>query len=58
MEDKFRLDPLYNSIIQYFENLLKAKKRNKIINAPAEIEFYEKYVDNFCDFKNLYIKKM
>ena len=58
LEDKFKFDPLYNSIIQYFENLLKAKKRNKIIKAPAEIEFYEKYVDNFCDFKNLYIMKM
>ena len=46
--------------IQLF-NILKIyqkQTRNKTINAPELLEFHEKYVDNFCDFKNLYIMKI
>ena len=58
MDGKFKHDPLYDSIIQYFENLSKSKKTNKTIDAPELLEFQEKYVDNFCDLKNLYIMKV
>ena len=37
--------------------LLNAKKKNKSCAAPQMIQFYEKYVDNFLDFKKLFILK-
>ena len=51
----FKKDPLYSSIIGNFEKILKNKYSNII--PPKEIKFYEEYVDNFIDFKDLYIKK-
>jgi len=51
----FKKDPLYNLIIEYFEKILK--NRNDNVIPSKEIQFYEEYVDNFKDFKDLYIKK-
>lgn len=52
LEDKFKNDPLFNSIIAYFND--SAKKINKNEN----IQFYEDHVDNFCSFKRMFtIKK-
>ena len=58
LDSKFKLDPLYDLIIKYFIDFSNAKKKNKSCAAPQMIQFYEKYVDNFLDFKKLFILKM
>ena len=58
LDSKFKLDPLYDIIIKYFIDFSNAKKKNKSCAAPQMIQFYEKYVDNFLDFKKLFILKM
>ena len=58
MDSKFKLDPLYDLIIKYFIDFSNAKKKNKSCAAPQVIQFYEKYVDNFFEFKKLFILKM
>ena len=58
LDSKFKLDPLYDIIIKYFIDFSNAKKKNKNCAAPQMIQFYEKYVDNFLDFKKLFILKM
>lgn len=58
LDSKFKLDPLYDIIIKYFIDFSNAKKKNKRCVAPQKIQFYEKYVDNFLDFKKLFILKM
>jgi len=58
LDNKFKLDPLYDIIIKYFIDFSNAKKKNKSCAAPQMIQFYEKYVDNFLDFKKLFILKM
>ena len=57
LNDKFKNDPQYNSIIQYFSDLMKAKKKNKLISTPLAINFYQEHVDNFCDFKEMFLLK-
>ena len=52
LEDKFKNDPLFNSIISYFDDSSKKITKDEII------QFYEDHVDNFCSFKRMFtIKK-
>ena len=59
MANKFKKDPLYNSFIKYLEDEAKEfiNEDNKIESLQT-IEFYEKYVDNFCDFKDIFFMRM
>jgi hypothetical protein len=58
LDIKFKQDPLYNLIIKYFIDFSQAKRKNKSLAVPQMIQFYEKYVDNFPDFKKLFILKI
>ena len=51
LEDKFKNDPLFNSIIAYFDDSSK-----KIVK-DENIQFYEDHVDNFYSFKRIFNMK-
>ena len=55
LDNKFKNDPLYPQIMEYFNELSKLKKKDKLIAVPQEIQFYEEYVDNFLCFKQVFI---
>ena len=57
LDDKFKNDPLYVIFIKYFETERKEWRNNNSIETQQLISFYEKYVDNFCDFKDISIMK-
>ena len=48
---------IYGKIIQYFEIIVNAKKIDKFIDVPNDVLFYEKNIDNFFYFKQMYVKK-
>ena len=51
---KFKNDPLYAIFIKYFESDRKEWTNNNNVATQQLIRFYEKFVDNFCDFKNIF----
>ena len=51
LKQKFINDPIYEMIIDYF---IKSGKDCELTNVPQEIKFYEKYVDNFLEFKRIF----
>ena len=57
LDDKFKNDPSYGIFIKYFETERKEWRNNNSIETQQLIGFYEKYVDNFCDFKDISIMK-
>ena len=57
LDDKYKNDPLYGIFTKYFETERKEWRNNNSIETQQLIRFYEKYVDNFCDFKNISIMK-
>lgn len=52
---KFKNDPMYDSIINYLKQYVNSKRKDKIPTTPNEIQFYEDYVDNFKNFKELFV---
>ena len=57
LNDKFKHDPLYQNIINYFEESAKEIKKNNFVSIPQILIYYENYIDNFCDFKDVYIMR-
>jgi len=58
LNDKFKNDPLYNEFIRYFKTDGKIWRNNNNNEGTQQIiKFYEKYVDNFRDFKNISVMK-
>lgn len=55
INNKFKNDPLYTQIMKYFNELVQAKKTDKLKIVPEKIQFYEEYVDNFPYFKQVFI---
>ena len=41
--------------MEYFNEISKLKKKDKLIAVPLKIQFYEEYVDNFLCFKQVFI---
>ena len=57
LSEQFKDDPLYNTFIDYYSNLVDKKRKKINIIDPKIIEFYENNVENFSKFKNLLIMK-
>ena len=58
LNDKFKNDPLYDEFIRYFKTDGKMWRNNNNNEGTQQIiKFYEKYVDNFRDFKNISVMK-
>lgn len=53
--DNFKNDPMYDTLISYLKQYVNSKMKDKIPTPPNEIQFYEKYVDNFQNFKELFV---
>ena len=41
--------------MEYFNEISKLTKKDKLTAVPLEIQFYEEYVDNFLCFKQVFI---
>ena len=57
INSEFIDDPLYEKIINYFKDSYKKMKENKYSLTPQILDFYEKNVDNFINFKEIFIIK-
>ena len=55
LDNKFKNDPLYNQIMEYLNEFIQSKKKDKLNSAPQNIQFYEENVDNFLCFKQVFI---
>ena len=57
INSEFIDEPLYEKIINYFKDSYKKMKENKYSLTPQILDFYEKNVDNFINFKEIFIIK-
>ena len=57
ISNEFKDDPSYDIIINYFKDSYKKLRENKYSPAPKNLLFYEKNVDNFIKFKEIFIIK-
>ena len=57
LNDRFKADPSYECIIDYFKTFIEGDGENIDLDASPKMKFYENNVDNFNDFKEIYIIK-
>ena len=57
INNKFIDDPLYNKIVNYLTDSFKKMNDNKCQITPKIIDFYEKNVENFLNFKEIFFMK-